>query len=200
VTAPTLERLDSLLAQLDQELDEAPAGVRVTREWKSIGAVVKEHAGLRAGLIDGSYALDSAIRTLEAQRDLLALTRDEVAEKDRAAEIERQRREREDRQIIAIVRKWLPTYSVMAVSTLVLVPALGLPFGAWCLLGVLPAALGFLEMRRRTQLMEGRSWVVLNDEVRAIDERTRIYHAISAVGVAMGVVWFLALAMTVGVA
>ena len=200
MTDPSPDRLNSLLSQLDTELDEASAGVRITKEWRAIGAVAKQHREDLDRLEADPEALDTAIRTIEAQLDMLALTREEVGEKERAAEQERQRREREDRQIIAIVKKWLPPYSLLAVTTLVLVPVLGLPFGAWCLFGVIPAVVGFLEMRRRTQLMEGRSWVVLNDEVRAITERTRIYHAITAVGVAMGVVWFLALALTVGVA
>lgn len=200
VTGPTPDRLASLLSQLETELDESSAGVRVTAEWKAIKSVVEDHATRRDALVADAEQLDTAVRTLEAQRDMLALTREEVGEQERIAERERARREREDHQIIAIVKKWLPTYSVLAVSSLAAVPALGLPFGPWCLVGILPALLGFLEMRRRTQLMEGRSWIVLNDEVRAIDERIRIYHAISAVGVAMGLVWFIAQALTSGIA
>jgi len=196
VTAPSTDRLDDLLEQLTRELDEASAGVRVTAEWKSIKSVAAQHVEDRDRLGSDPDTLDTAIRTLEAQRDMLALARDEVAEEERAAEKERDRREREDRQIIAIVRAWLPPYSLLAVSSLVLVPFLGLPFGPWCLVAVLPAVFGFLEMRRRTQLMEGRSWVVLNDEIRALDDRIRIYHVISGVAVAFGVVWFLALLLT----
>ncbi len=199
MTGPTPDKLDSLISQLETELDEASAGVRVTAEWKAIQSVLKSHVAQREALVAEADALDTAVRTLEAQRDMLALTRDEVAEQELAGERERERREREDRQIIALVRKWLPTYSGLAVSSLVAVPALGLPFGPWCLVGTLPALLGFLEMRRRTELMKGRSWVVLNDEVRAIDERTRIYHVISALGITMGLVWFIALALTSGI-
>lgn len=200
VNGPTSEQLDALLAELHTQIDESSAGVRVTMEWKQIRGVVEDHAARRDAIVADADKLDSAVRTLEAQRDMLALTRDEVAEQERNVERERQRRATEDRQIIELVKQWLPTYSILAVASVVTGPFLGLPFGPFCLVAILPAALGYLEMRRRMQLMEGRSWVVLNDEVREIEARVRLYHIISAVGAGIGLVWFLALLLTGNVA
>ncbi|MCO4772174.1 MAG: hypothetical protein KDA24_19225 [Deltaproteobacteria bacterium] len=196
MTDPTPDRLDALIAELLHQLDESSAGVRVTSEWKSIREVVEEHVASREATAADPDALDSAIRVLEAQRDMLFLAKDEVAEQERRGEQERARREREDKQIVAVVRKWLPPYSMLSVSSIVVTPFLGLPFGLWALVGAFPALFGFLEMRRRTDLMDGRNWVILNDEVREVESRVRMYHAISAVGVLFAVGWFLAVLLT----
>lgn len=193
---PSPDRLDALLGELKTQLDESSAGVRVTTEWKRIKAVVDEHDADRDVIAADADRLDGAIRILEAQRDMLALTREEIAEQDRLAEQERGRREREDRKIVEIVRAWLPPYSGLAVGGLVLAPVIGWLFGEWCLIAAFLPLLGFLEMRRRTSLMEGRSWVILNDPVRELEARVRIYHLISGVAVGVAVAWFLGALLT----
>jgi len=196
VSDPSPDRLDALLGELKTQLDESSAGVRVTTEWKRIKAVVDEHDADRDVIAADADRLDGAIRILEAQRDMLALTREEIAEQDRLAEQERGRREREDRKIVEIVRAWLPPYSGLAVGGLVLAPVIGWLFGEWCLIAAFLPLLGFLEMRRRTSLMEGRSWVILNDPVRELEARVRIYHLISGVAVGVAVAWFLGALLT----
>lgn len=198
MTGPTPERLDSLLSRLTDELDEASAGLRVTREWKAVKSVVDDHAERRDALVAEAESLEDAIRTLEAQGDLLALARDEVAEADRHAALERNRREKEDKQILAIVRGFLRPYSLLAVFAVVAGPAIGLVFREWALFGALPAILGFLEMRRRRQLMQGRAWVILNDEVQELEARVRMYDLIAGVATAVAVVWFVAALATGG--
>lgn len=193
---PSPDRLDALLAELKSQLDESSAGMRVTSEWKQIRDVVGEHDAERDAIAADPDRLDGAIRVLEAQRDMLALTREEVAEQDRLAERERVRREAEDRKIVEIVQAWLPPYSGMAVGGLVLAPVIGWVFGEWCLIAAFLPVLGFLEMRRRTSLMEGRSWVILNDPVRELEARVRIYHVISGVAVAVAVAWFVGALLT----
>jgi hypothetical protein len=191
VSGPTSDQLDALLARLLAELDDASAGLRITKEWKSVRVAVDDHAARRDALADEPSSLEDAIRTLQAQGDLLGLARDEVGESDRLATSERARREREDKAIVAGVQAFLRPYSLLSVGALVLTPLLGVPFGEWALFGAFPAVFGFLEMRRRTQLMDGRSWVILNDDVRSLRERIRLYHGISAVAVGVAGIWFV---------
>ena len=198
MTGPTSERLDSLLTRLSDELDEASAGLRITREYKGVRIAVEDHVGRRDAIVESAAAMEDAIRSLEAQGDLLALARAEVAEADRHATIERARREREDRAIVAAVQGFLRGYSLLAVGAIVAIPVLGVPLGEWALVGVFPAIFGFLEMRRRRQLMDGRAWVILNDDIRALEQRVRMYDVIAGVAMAVGVVWFLA-ALSAGV-
>lgn len=188
---PTKERLDTLIAGLTDQLDDASAGLRITAEWKGVRAAVDDHVGRRDALVEDPTVLEDAIRTLEAQQDLLALARDEVAEDDRLAAAERIRREREDNAIVAAVEGWLRPYSLLAVAGVVVGPIIGVPFGEWALLGAFPAVFGFLEMRRRTELMDGRSWVILQDEILALQARIKLYHGISAFAVGVAVVWFV---------
>ncbi len=196
MSGPSSDQLDSLLGRLTDELDEASAGLRITKEWKSVRAEVDDHAARRDALVADPSVLEDAIRTLEAQGDLLALARDEVAEHDRLVTAERTRREREDRAIVAAVQGFLRPYSLLSVGGLVAAPVIGVPFGEWALLAAVPAIFGFLEMRRRTELMDGRSWVILNDDVRSLQDRFRLYHGISALAVGVAVTWFVvALAM-----
>jgi len=191
VSGPTSEQLDSLLGRLTEELDDASAGLRVTKEWKSVRGVVDDHAARRDELVADPTVLEDAIRALEAQGDLLGLARDEVAEHDRLVTAERARREREDKAIVAAVLGFLRPYSLLSVGGLVAAPVIGVPFGEWALLAAFPALFGFLEMRRRTELMDGRSWVILNDDVRSLQDRVRLYHWISALAVGVAVVWFV---------
>lgn len=196
MNAPSSTRFETLLERLASELDESSAGVRVTKTWKEVQGVVEEHEARRAEIVEDPDALDTAIRVLEAQVDLLDLTREEVAEQERIAERERERREREDRTILDINRNFLKPYSVVAVLGIVLVPVLGLPFAEWVLVAALPGVLGFLEMRRRRQLMEGRNWVILNDVVRQLAERIRLYDILALVGVGLAIGAFVLVKVT----
>ncbi len=191
MSGSTKGRFVSLIARLGDELDDASAGLRVTPEWKGVRAVLDDHAARQDTLAADPVTLEDAIRTLEAQGDMLALAREEVAESDRHASAERVRREREDKLVLAAAQGWLRPYSLFSVMGLVIGPTMGVAFGEWALVGALPALFGFLEMRRRTQLMDGRSWVILNDEVRNLEDRIRLYHGITAVAVAVAVLWFV---------
>ena len=191
MNGPTPERFDSLITRLTDELDEASAGLRVTTEWKSVRGVVEDHGSRRDELVADDEALDVAIRTLEAQGDLLALARDEVAEAERHAGQERSRREREDRQIVQAVTGFLRPYSLLSVAAVVLVPVIGIPFGEVALVCALPAIWAYLEMKRRADHMTGRAWVILNDDVRDLEGRVKLYDIITAVGVGLAVLWFI---------
>lgn len=180
------QRFDSVRDELFALLNDCAADVRVTAEYKAAAASLQ-----RLSAEPGEF--EDAARELEAQRDMVALTREQKEQERRQDELSKQRRLAEDRALLLSVEDELGTYKLLLGASLLLAPILGVPLGQFVLLAVVPGALGVLRMRAARQPLRGRSWLVLNDEVRRVTDAVRTFDLAAGVALAPAIIWFAVL-------
>ncbi len=174
------DALARILDALDEDLETAPGRLRSRPEFRAARALLKElRAEADALTADPARAADR-VREAEAQRDLLALARDEEEQAQSAEDALKRDMRQQDERLLAHVSAELKLYWLMIGLAFGIPILLIMPLGMWCALGIVPAGYGLSRMVKATAEMQGRTWVVFMDDVREIETKVRFAHIMAA--------------------
>ena len=159
MSTPELSRLEAVLTELDDLLEEATPRLRSRKEWKQADRWRRE-----LGEIGELTELEDRIREAEAQRDLLSLAASELAQEVAAEDRLKRIRLAEDEELLGQIERELKIYGIFIAAGFIVPPIL-LTFGPWLVLGAAAPLVGLLRMLRVTGRSSGRAWLILQDRV-----------------------------------
>jgi len=193
MTSDSVDRLDAVIASLNERLEEASVQLQQRDEWATARATQDDLVARRDDLLAAPDTLDDVIRQAEAHRDLLDLAGAQVSEE--AAVDERVKRERraEDERLLEAAEKEFKVYAGLILASFALPPFFLAypPIAKLLLAGLLPAFFGFLRVREVLLSFEGRTWLVFQDRVNQVEDRLKKAHGVAIGAVVMGCLWLV---------
>jgi len=192
------EVLDSVLAEMEEPLEEAGVALQQRSEWKAARALCDGMSERRQGLEGDSEELADLVREAEAARDLLAIASSEVDHQAAMAEQGRTERVAEDEKLLAGLMAQSNRYRGMVVASF-LIPIFFItwpPASRFVLLSLIPSLLGFLQTRSFCDQLEGRIWLILNSRVEEAMGRVRLLNGAAVGSAVAALLWFVVALMS----
>ena len=192
------EVLDSVLAEMEEPLEEAGVALQQRSEWKAARSLCDGMSERRQGLEGDSEELADLVREAEAARDLLAIASSEVDHQAAMAEQGRTERVAEDEKLLAGLMAQSNRYRGMVVASF-LIPIFFItwpPASRFVLLSLIPSLLGFLQTRSFCDQLEGRIWLILNSRVEEAMGRVRLLNGAAVGSAVAALLWFVVALMS----
>jgi len=192
------EVLDSVLAEMEEPLEEAGVALQQRSEWKAARSLCDGMSERRQGLEGDSEELADLVREAEAARDLLAIASSEVEHQAAMAEQGRTERVAEDEKLLAGLMAQSNRYRGMVVASF-LIPIFFItwpPASRFVLLSLIPSLLGFLQTRSFCDQLEGRIWLILNSRVEEAMGRVRLLNGAAVGSAVAALLWFVVALMS----
>lgn len=183
--------LDRIIDALDEDVETAPGRLRSRAEFKAARAFLEVLRTEVDALKDDADAASDRVREAEAQRDLLALARDEEEQAQITEDQLKRELLRQDEAVLARVEGELKVYWLLIGLGFVVPILVIMPFGTWCMVGLVPVAWGVGRIVNATADMQGRTWVVFMDHVTQVKKKLLFAHGMAGASAVLVVLWFV---------